>query len=307
MSTYTTPLEAVPGVSQALAAMKSGDHGPAEQLYHSTHDSGLRYAFIRQLADDAPATSELATPFDAIATTGDPMWHIARGMYHVRIGWNARGSGTADTVTDEGASVLFVRCEMAVNALETAAELRPDDDLPFAFMMGAARGLSDTELGDNAYYQAIARNRDSWAAGQQRIEWLSPRWFGSIDDVLEFARGESERVGTGELAALPILAHNDINIYLTMFQDDRPAAHAARVAAAPEIRDCVARSVDAPGAITTYATPIIRHFAGALLWQVADEDGAKAQLSKVGTTFEPWCWMQNPKAYANVRARLSLD
>jgi hypothetical protein len=305
-TSYVSPLEAMPGVSAAIAAMAFGDRAPVEKIYLSTRDSGLRYALIRELVDVAPEIAGPTTPFDAAANNGDPLWQIALGMYHIRIGWKARGSDTADTVTEEGWDTLKVRCKLAVDALEDAAGMRPDDELPFAFLMGAARGLSDTELGERAYREATMRAPNSWAAAAQRIEWLSPRWFGSVEEVLDYARAESSRVGTGDLAALPILAHNDINIYHVMFEKDKDAAHAARVAAAAEIRDCCARSVDAPGAAITYATPIIRHFAGALLWQVADEAGAKAQLSKVGRVYEPWCWMQSLKAYTNVRTRLGL-
>ena len=304
--TFITPLEAIPGAKDALAAMKRGDRGPAERLYLGTRDSGFRYAFARQLGDDAPLLADETTPFDDLAQA-EPMWHVVRGAYQIRVGWKARGGGTGDTVTREGAQVLVMRCEMAVNALEQAAALRPDDDTPFALMMGAARGLSDKDLGAHAYEQAVARNPNSWCAGFQRVEWLSPRWFGSIEQVLAYARAESKRVGTGDIAALPILAHNDLNMYYSMFQKDREKAAAARHAAADEIRDCVARSVHAPGAVPSFASTIIRHFAGSLLWQVADEAAAKTLLSKVGNTFEPWCWMHNEKAYANVRSRLAID
>lgn len=304
---YITPLEAVPGVVQALAALERGDRGPVEQMYAMTRDSGLRYQLIRRIVDDAPEIDDgPLTPFDRAANDGDPLWQTARGMYHIRIGWNARGHDTADKVTEQGWKTLGARCELAVDALEDAAAMRPDDETPLVLLMAAARGLSDTKLGERAYLDAVARAPNSWAAAQQRIEWLSPRWFGSIDDVLAYARYESQRVGTGELAALPILAHNDINLYHVAFEKDREAAAAAREAAADEIRDCVARSVDAPGAPVTYATTVIRHFAGSLLWQVADEVSAKAQLSKVGSVFEPWCWLQNEKAYTNVRTRLGL-
>jgi hypothetical protein len=304
--TLVSPLEGFPGAAAALAANKRGDRSLAERLYHTTRDSGMRYALVRQLADDAPRMTGAETPFDAAVAADDWFARLVRGMYQIRIGWEARGSGTGDTVTDDGAKVLLVRCDKAVEDLEEAAHLRPDDEVPLVFMMGAARGLSDTDLGAAAYHRAVARTPDSWAAAFQRVEWLSPRWFGSIDEVLAYARAESARVGRGELAALPILAHNDLNIYHAMFQKDREAAAAAREAAAPEIRDCVARAVDA-GLPPTYATPIIRHYAGSLLWQVADEAGARAQLSKVGNVYEGWCWMQNQKAYLNVRSRLNLD
>jgi hypothetical protein len=305
-SKLITPLEHVPGVVAALAAMRAGERGPVEKLYLTTHDSGLRHALIRRVVDDAPVIPGPSTPFDSAANDGDPLWQSAVGMYHIRIGWKARGSDTADKVTEQGWETLTARCELAVSALEDAAAMRPDDDVPLVFLMGAARGLSDKKLGERAFLDAVARSPNSWAAAQQRVEWLSPRWFGSIEDVLAYARYESQRVGTGELAALPILAHNDINLYHVAFEEDRQAAANAREAAADEIRDCLARSVDAPGAPTTYATTIIRHFGGSLLWQVADEDGAKAQLSKVGRVFEPWCWLQNEKAYTNVRSRLGL-
>jgi hypothetical protein len=303
---FISPILGVPGVIGALAAMKRGDRSEVEKLYAGTRDSGLRYGLARELVDRAPALDGPATPFDAAANDGDPMWQAVRGMYHVKIGWNARGGNTADKVTETGWNTLGKRCDLAVSALEQAATMRPDDDLPHVFMMFAARGLSDKTLGNQAYENAISRVPNSWGAASQRVEWLSPRWFGSRETLTAFASAESARVGQGELAGLPCLAHNDINIFLLMFEEDREAAAAAREAAAAEIRDCLARSVDAPGAVTTYATSIIRHMGGALLWQVADEDGAKAQLSKVGDIYEPWCWMQSLKQYTSVRQRLGI-
>jgi hypothetical protein len=41
------------------------------------------------------------------------------------------------------------------------------------------------------------RAPNRWAAAFQRIEWLSPRRFGSVDEVLDYARAESARVGNG--------------------------------------------------------------------------------------------------------------
>jgi hypothetical protein len=303
---FITPLGAIPGVSAATTAYARGDRAPVEQLYRATRDSGLRLALIKYLAEDVEPIDGPATPFDDAANGGDPMWQCARGMYHVKVGWAARGSGTANTVTDEGWSSLQARCELAVAALEDAAAMRPDDDIPCVIMMHAARGLSDRELGNRAYEDAVTRSPDSWAAAQQRVEWLSPRWFGSVDTVRAYARAESERVGQGDLAALPLLAHVDIDLYLTHFEEDADAAKAARDAAAAEVRDCLARSVDAPGAVASYATTIIRHFGASLLWQTGDEAGAKAQLAHVGRTFESWCWNQSLKSYANVRAKLGL-
>jgi hypothetical protein len=303
---FISPIDAMPGVADALRAFKAGERGPAEQLYHGSRDSGFRYAFAKQLAEAAPRVTSVATPFDADVER-DALWRSVRGCYHTRVGWDARGGGTGDTVTEEGANVLFIRCEKAINDLEEAGRMDPADDVPFVLMMQAARGLSDTDLGETAYHQATQRNANSWGAAFQRVEWLSPRWFGDVEKLLDYARAESKRVGNGELAAVPILAHIDLNLYYTAFLKDREKAAAARQAAAAEVRDCLARSVDAPGAQRLFSTPLIRHYGGSLLWQVADEDGAKAQLSKVGNVYEGWCWLQNQKAYENVRQRLALD
>src|SRR5688572_29488357 len=76
---FITPLEAVPGAREALRAFKAGDRGPAERLYHGSRDSGLRYALVRQLAEDAPRSTGTSTPLDADVER-DVLWRIVRGM-----------------------------------------------------------------------------------------------------------------------------------------------------------------------------------------------------------------------------------
>jgi len=121
------------------------------------------------------------------------------GQYFVNAAWCARGSGWANTVTDQG-SQKFTEClAKADDILETAYAKYPAEG-------EMARAMIDVELGQGKgrdqmeiwFQRAIKANPDDYAAYKAKEWYLQPRWYGSVEDIISFG---NECVKTGNWAA----------------------------------------------------------------------------------------------------------
>ena len=119
-----------------------------------------------------------------------PPWATATllGRLHIALAWRYRGSGWADSVTDDGWRGFARELADARTALETAVALAPQRSEPRALLLTVIMG----EGGDTA----LARLQQQFAASQtacpdhldaarRYINALRPRWFGDHETMLK--------------------------------------------------------------------------------------------------------------------------
>ncbi len=113
---------------------------------------------------------------------------VVGGRAHIRQGWERRGSGWADTVTDTGWQGFEEHLEAARVLLTKAWKLRPDRPEAPTDMIRVAGGSSAAEEETRLWFdRAVAAQLDCRLAYFQYAWFLRPRWGGSHEAMYAFA------------------------------------------------------------------------------------------------------------------------
>lgn len=129
---------------------------------------------------------------DAILAKAKPdsyILHLNRGQFYVSYAWDIRGDGFANSVPPAAWPVFSDRLDKADAELTRAWQLDPMDsaapDLMLTVELGQGKGRDRMELW---YKRAEAANPEDFDAAQTKLEYLSPKWYGTPQDMLDFAR-----------------------------------------------------------------------------------------------------------------------
>jgi hypothetical protein len=309
--------EGHPQLAPVIAALEKWDPRPAQALFESAPPRwDLRTVVVELVANryfmKFEDGSRQAMIDGCLSHPPQTMWQMARGAWHVVEGWKVRGSGQAASVNDEAWKVLDRRCRAALDDLRTAARSDPADPTSHTLTMTVARGLSDRALGETAYREAIARDPLGYEPHARYLTLVSPRWFGSHDEMASTARQIAERAPDGsDLAGLPILAHYDRYSHTCVFDKNPVGAGEQLRHAHGEVVAACERSIDAPAYQPSHATARLRHRAAVMFYELGDLERCKQQLAKVGDVFDEDPWWQNApdpaRRYAAVRKQLGLS
>jgi hypothetical protein len=306
-----------PELGPVIAAGRNLDGRPAQALFASTRGRWDLRTWVAELTADGyfmkMPDSARQQMIDALIAQGELGWVLARGVWHMSMGWKARGSGGADSVSKEGWDELARRCDLAQQDLMLAAERDPEDPTAYTLMLRLARGRSDRELGEKMYAEAIARDPMGYEPHVRFLSIVSERWMGSHDEMLGLARGIAARAPDGsDSASLPIAAHFDRFSHTCCFDEDYGAGceYLSHPAVQNDVAQALTRSVDAPGYQLTPSSMFIRHTAAAVFWHGGNRAAARTQLSRVGDTYYKTAWWPDQvrpgKYYKSVRQQLGL-
>jgi hypothetical protein len=160
----------------------------------------------------------------AAAGTGDWLRGVVDGVHQVKWAWEARGSGAAGTVTEQGWRLFRDRLAAAEARLAAAHTLAPDRPQAAAEMVLVCMGQGrDRAAMEGWFAKAVAADPDDPWAYRQKLTYLMPKWHGSEAELLAFAR-QCLRASTGDDR------HNEY-LYLAY----RELATRARQADAPDV------------------------------------------------------------------------
>lgn len=111
---------------------------------------------------------------------------MVRGRYHIAVGWEARGGGYANSVTEEGWEVFHRELSTAADYLMRAYELHPDYPEAATYMIHV-RMTSAGELSEEEWFlRAVNGQFDYYLAYHMYLQALRPRWGGSHKAMLKF-------------------------------------------------------------------------------------------------------------------------
>jgi hypothetical protein len=121
------------------------------------------------------------------------------GAFYVHDAWHARGSGWANTVSQDGWKQFGERLDKAAQILEPLYDQFPNET-------GTCHAMMTVELGQGQgrdrmekwFQRAIKADPEDYAAYKSKEWYLLPRWYGSSDDILAFGK---ECVSGGDWAA----------------------------------------------------------------------------------------------------------
>ena len=141
--------------------------------------------------DQAPisAKQKFVAKIEADPQTDPWMLHVLKGKLHIRQGWDARGSGFAGTVTDQGWKVFREELAKAREHLTKAHELHPEYPEAASYMIEVAMGASERQGETREWLDKAARAQLDYYPAYNNYVWsIYPRWGGSHEMMFEFGR-----------------------------------------------------------------------------------------------------------------------
>ncbi|HYF50088.1 MAG TPA: hypothetical protein VEJ63_11820 [Planctomycetota bacterium] len=112
-----------------------------------------------------------------------------RGEAYVKYAWDARGSGWASTVTDEGWKLMRERLAVAEEALTAAWKHDPKDVYPPLAMIGVELGQGKgRDVMELWFKRACDADPGNYEVYLRKLYYLEPKWHGSEEDLLSFGK-----------------------------------------------------------------------------------------------------------------------
>ena len=147
----------------------------------------------------------------------EPVVWLVKGETWTEIAWQARGSGYADSITDEGRKAFKDGLAEAERALDRAWQLDPTDvRIPMAMLnveLGQGKGRDRMELW---FGRAMELNTNNFMACRAKLNYLEPKWYGSREAMIAFGRECVASATWGGRVPLALLdAHENLSHYLS--------------------------------------------------------------------------------------------
>ncbi len=117
------------------------------------------------------------------------MLHAARGNDLVSAAWDARGYGWASSVTQAQWKLFNERLTTAVTELQSSIKADPTNHLPYTKLLRVSFGLNvNRPVMEKIFTAAMSLNPDNYDACEDKMNYLQPRWHGSVEELLQFGR-----------------------------------------------------------------------------------------------------------------------
>ncbi|MEI5011115.1 hypothetical protein RB196_31005 [Streptomyces sp. PmtA] len=194
----------------ALSAATAGDHGPARELLAATRlgaEWERRSHYVGEFADAAVHSPGWLDAWLADAPE-DPDATLVRADLCIRRAWSVRTGARAREVPSDRFRAFFALLEDAVPVLGAAAELNPDDPVPWRIALTHAMGIqAPREVFDAYWEEATARAPHHYGCHAAALQYLCAKWHGSHEEMFDFAEHAAARALPGsKLHALPLAA-----------------------------------------------------------------------------------------------------
>jgi hypothetical protein len=163
-------------------------------------DPGLPRTELGQLfawAEDASLAltsdrRQLCAPlFEILRTSDVPQTTVLtiQGEFNTNYAWDARGSGWAKSVTDQGWQLFAQRLAKADGALEKAWALDNTNADAATDMIGVELGQGQGRDRMELWFgRAMAADQDNYAACADKLYYLEPKWYGNSHSMLVFGQ-----------------------------------------------------------------------------------------------------------------------
>lgn len=166
-----------PAVNQFVAAVRHGRFTDAEAAYAACASWSQRdqAMFIATDGNDHPGIAEWAQG-------GHPAALVTHGRQLIDLAWEARGSGTSDTVTADGAQRFLTHLNEADDQLHRAMRADPQSPLPWGHLLTTSKGLGIPIAERKLRFAQLERRAPNTLMG--RLEYadaVAGKWGG--DDV----------------------------------------------------------------------------------------------------------------------------
>ncbi|MFF5640987.1 hypothetical protein [[Kitasatospora] papulosa] len=279
-----------PSLRAALAAASSGDHTPAAELLAGTREHAQwerRDTCVSRLARASlhhPGWLESWLE----ESPEDPDAVLVKADQYVYQAWQIRTGARARHVEADQFRAFHAVLRDSVPVISTAAELNPDDPVPWRIALTQARGIqAPREVFDGYLSEANARDPHHEGCHVQALQYLCAKWYGSHEEMFAFAERAAEQAPPGSrLHALPLQAV--VEYLIADEETSGPGPYTARTEAAVTRAQALSDSY-APG--DREAAGFRNHLA-LVLWSLSRYEEALDAFRSIGvhaTTF-PWTY-----------------
>ncbi len=221
---------------------------------------------------------------------------LLRGAHGVQWAWEARTATVAEKVAKDAWPIFFERLKQAWSDLNHAIELNPADATPFGQLISCAMGLQlEKKVVFSCLKNTFDRSVISWRAYSATLWYLCEKWYGSHEEMFDFARkvNASAPEGSGLGALLPA-AHFERWFYALAFDKDREFA--GKYFSQPEVRheivEAYNHSLGSRAHKTNKATRYQSSFFAFTLSRAQAFRQALTELDRLGNLIPEFPWIQ---------------
>jgi hypothetical protein len=223
-------------------AADRGDWSTVATLLAPDRDQDLRAFHVGVLADRGGPQPWIDKWRAAEPESALP--YLVKGAHAIQWAWEARGNGTASTVSEEQFAVFFKRLKVAEDNLDEAVSRDPADATAWAELittaLGRQLGLDEAE---RRFEEVVARHPWHRAAHARMLQQKCAKWGGSNELALDFARDVVDRMPAGcSLGSLVAVAHFEAALH----GDGTVEEHLARPEVLAEVHAAADKSVRHP-------------------------------------------------------------
>lgn len=279
-----------------------GDWSTVSTMLAPVEDQDLRAFYVSVLAERSGPQPWLGQWITAQPRSALP--YLVKGAHAIQWAWEARGRGSASTVSEEQFAAFFRRLKVAEEALDEAVSRDPEDATAWAELIttaiGRRLGLDEAE---RRFKEVVTRHRWHRSAHARMLQQKCAKWGGSDELALDFARSTVEQMPAGcSLGSMIAVAHFEAALRADGAAED----FLARPEVLAEVRAAADKSVRHPdfSRIPGHQTAdgwfaLVFHLAG-------DHAAAAERFDAIGDrpTELPWGYYRDAaRAYAQYRAK----
>ncbi|MEE6258040.1 DUF4034 domain-containing protein [Plantactinospora sonchi] len=230
------PAQGDPRARTLIDAMNGRDWRTARDVLTAATDPDTRAHLVASVGDVDGVQDWIGEWVDAEPDSTLPV--LVRGCHAVFWAWQARGAQRAEHTGKDQFREFFRRLRFAENLLDEVVDRDPDDVTARAWLVMSSRGRQvDAVEAAGRFDEVVKRHPTHLLAHEQRLQYLCAKWFGSDEQMFEFAREATAAAPDGNLLPeLVVVAHIEKWLSLPRGEDDEyissPEVRAEIVAAA---------------------------------------------------------------------------
>ena len=139
-----------------------------------------------------------------------------RGKFYIDYAWEARGNAYAPLVAEKGFKMFHERLAEAGKALKGAWALKPGDARIATMMIMVELGIGGERADMEKWFsRAMEADGDNYDACMAKLNWLEPKWHGSVEDLIAFGRAcRDTKNWRAKLTTVVGVAHRHVMPYL---------------------------------------------------------------------------------------------
>ncbi|MEU7904980.1 hypothetical protein [Actinoplanes sp. NPDC049118] len=174
------------GAENLHAALEKRDWETAREILSAADREHFMYYV--EVASDVKGLEEWITE-PIRAEPGSTLPLLLRGARAVSWAWEARGSGTADTVGQDAWKVWFQRLKLAENCLDEVVDRDPGNAEAWHYLITLARARQlPIDEHWRRFNKLIEIDPSHLFGHEQMLNNLMPKWSGSNEAMFDFAR-----------------------------------------------------------------------------------------------------------------------